>query len=311
MTNIAGPSDVTLTTTSSTCGSRNGRITASDVAGGTAPYTYSLNGTNFQTGTSFTSLLAGEYTITVRDANGCVTSKKAVVGDVAGPSGLTAAAKATTCGASNGELNLTVIGGTAPYTYSKNGTTFQASAMFTGLLAGDYSITVKDANGCTFVRSFTITDIAGPTAVTATSAPASCKNNDGRVEAGTVTGGTAPYTYSINGTSFQTSTTFTGVATGEYTLTAKDANGCTTSTSVRVGTNVPTAFTSTSTASTCGSNNGQVTVTAVTGGTAPYTYSKDGANFQASAILNGLLAGSHAISVKDANGCTFSAGAGV
>ncbi|GAB3817867.1 hypothetical protein GCM10028895_14400 [Pontibacter rugosus] len=306
VTNIAGPSDVALEKTSSTCGSSNGSIKVSVVTGGTAPYTYAINGTTFQAGTTFSGLLANEYTISVKDANGCITSKKVVVTNIAGPSDLAASTKASTCGASNGELYLTgVTGGTAPYTYSKDGNTFQASATFTGLLAGSHSITVKDANGCTFAKSFTVADMAGPSAVLASSAPATCADNDGEITAGTVTGGTAPHTYSINGTIFQSSTTFSGLASGNYTLVAKDANGCTISTSVTVGKNVPTAFTSTTTSATCGSNNGQLSITGVTGGDAPYTYSQDGTTFQASATFQNLLPGTYTITVKDANGCTF------
>ena len=116
------------------------------------------------------------------------------------------------------------------------------------------------------LKPITLTNIAGPTAVTATAQPASCKNNDGSIQAGTVTGGTAPYTYAIDGNNFQTANLFTGIASGTYTLTAKDANGCTVTTPVTVSKNIPTGFTSTTTASTCGSNNGQLTITGVTGG---------------------------------------------
>src|SRR5690606_25331360 len=108
---------------------------------------------------------AGTYTVTVKDANGCTFSKELVVKNIAGPADLTAAAKASTCGATNGELTLTnVSGGTAPYTYSLDGANFQAGATFTGLLAGSHTITVKDANGCTFAKAFTVTNIAGPPA---------------------------------------------------------------------------------------------------------------------------------------------------
>ncbi|ALI98382.1 T9SS type B sorting domain-containing protein [Rufibacter tibetensis] len=303
---IAGPTNLALTAVSSTCGASNGSISVGTVTGGTAPFTYSKDGTNFQASTSFTGLSAGTHTITVRDDNGCVYTKSIVVSDIAGPSDLAATAVSSTCGNPNGTLTVTgVTGGTASYTYSKDGVNFQASASFTGLAAGTHTITVRDANGCTFAKAFTVNNIAGPTAVTATSQPASCNDNDGRLTVGTVTGGTAPYTYSINGTTFQEGLTFTALASGTYTVTAKDANGCLTTVSVSVSKNVPTAFASSTTSSTCGSSNGSITIGAITGGTAPYTYSKDGATFQASATFSGLLAGTHTITVKDVKGCTF------
>ncbi|AKQ46482.1 hypothetical protein TH63_13990 [Rufibacter radiotolerans] len=307
VSDIAGPTGLTLASTSTTCGNANGTINASGVTGGTAPYTFALDGGSFQTSASFTALAAGEHTITVKDANGCIFSKKIVLENIAGPSDLLANTSASTCGANNGSLTLSgVTGGTAPYTYSKDGVNFQTSATFSGILAGTYTITVKDANGCTFAKAFTVSDIAGPTAVAATSAPAGCAN-DGTISVGTVTGGTAPYTYSVNGTTFQASTSFTALAAGTYTVTAKDANGCQVTTSINVGTNVPTAFATTATASTCGNPNGSITINGVTGGTAPYTYSKNGTTFQASATFAGLMATTYTITVKDAKGCTFAA----
>ena len=306
VTNIAGPTDLALTSTSSTCGNSNGQIKVGTVTGGTAPYTYAINGTNFQGSTTFENVLAGEHTITVKDANGCITSKKIVVTNVAGPSDLAATPKPTTCGASNGELTLTgVTGGTAPYAYSIDMVNFQTATTFTALSAGNHTLTVRDANGCTIGKNFTITNIAGPTAATATSLPATCADNDGSITAGTVTGGTAPYLYSVDGSNFKAENVFSGLASGSYTLTVKDAYGCTVTTSVTVGKNVPTAFTSTTAYSTCGSSNGALTITGVTGGKAPYTYSKDGTTFQSTATFAALLAGSHTITIKDANGCTF------
>ncbi|MHC2990144.1 hypothetical protein OB13_00505, partial [Pontibacter sp. HJ8] len=143
-------------------------------------------------------------------------------------------------------------------------------------------ITVKDANGCTFAKAITVTNTGGPTAVTATSEPATCADNDGSIAVGTATGGVSPYTYSINGSDFQAGTTFSSLASGTYTVTAKDANGCTVTASVTVDQNVPTNFASTTVASTCGAANGTIKVGTVTGGTPGYTYSKDGITFQTS-----------------------------
>ncbi|MDO6389863.1 gliding motility-associated C-terminal domain-containing protein [Pontibacter sp. BT731] len=306
VTNIPGPSELTLGSAASTCGSANGVVTVNGVTGGTAPYTYSINGATYQAVTRFESVLAGKYTVTVKDANGCILSREITVTDIAGPSDLAATAKASTCGASNGELTITgTTGGTAPYQYSKDGVNFQSELTLTGFAAGSHTITVRDANGCTFEKAFDVTNIDGPAAVAATTGAASCADNDGSITAGTVTGGTAPYTYSINGTTFQSGTAFTGLASGSYTLTVRDANGCTVTRAVTINKNIPTNFATTTTASTCGSNNGTITVGEVTGGFAPYTYSKDGTTFQASATLTGFVAGTHTITVKDAKGCTY------
>ncbi|PTX19320.1 gliding motility-associated-like protein [Pontibacter mucosus] len=312
VTDIAGPSDFVLTATPSTCGASNGTLTVSNVTGGTSAYTYSIDGKTFQTSATFGNLLAREYTITVKDRNNCVISKKITLTNVAGPSALTASAKASTCGRADGEVTITgVTGGTGAYKYSKDGVNYQTSATLTGFVAGTHTVYAMDENKCVVSASVTVTDVAGPTAVAATSQPASCQNNDGSITVGRVTGGTADYTYSINGTTFQSSTTFTGLAAGTYTLTAKDKNGCTVTASVEVGANVPTAFASTTVAATCGRADGQITVGAVTGGTGPYKYSINGGPFQTSATFTALVAGTYQITVQDANGCTFTSEVGV
>ncbi|AKD03542.1 hypothetical protein PKOR_10875 [Pontibacter korlensis] len=309
---VAGPSDIRLTSTSSTCGGRNGSIKVESVTGGTSAYTYSIDGSTFQAGSTFRPVLAGEYTVTVQDANGCTFSKEVVVENIAGPTDFAVSATSSTCGNSNGELSVTgVTGGTAPYTYSRDGVNFQESGAFAGLAAGTHRLTVKDANGCVVTKDVTVTNIAGPSAVAATSAPASCQNNDGSITVGKVTGGAGSYTYSVNGRDFQEATLFSGLASGTYTVTAKDANNCTVTTSVRVGQNVPTALTASSVSATCGNSNGGLTVTGVAGGTAPYTYSVDGSAFQTSATFTGLAAGTHTVSVKDAKGCTYTGSVGV
>ena len=77
---------------------------------------------------------------------------------VSNPPALTIALTPTnpTSGA-NGSIQATGGGGTPPYEFSKDGTTFQSSGLFSGLAAGGYTITVRDANGCTTSDNVTLT----------------------------------------------------------------------------------------------------------------------------------------------------------
>ena len=294
---------VSISASETVCKGTTASLTAS-VSGGISPFTYKWS--SGETTQSISGKAAGTYSVVVTDAKGCSSEKTATVREVVGPSALATTTKASTCGSANGEITVSsVTGGTSPYTYSRDGVTFQTSTTFSSLMAGNYTITAKDANGCTVAKAVTLSNIAGPTAVTATAKPASCKNNDGTIEVGSVTGGTSPYTYSIDGSSFQNTKTFAGLAAKAYTLTAKDANGCLITTSVTVGTNVPTDLTASTKSSNCGNTNGEITVTAVTAGTSPYTYSIDGTIFQTSATFSGLQAKAYTVTIKDANGCTF------
>lgn len=147
-----------------------------------------------------------------------------------------------TPGASDGTITVTATGGSG-ITFSRNGTTFQATGTFTGLAAGTYTITAKTADGCTGTRQFTLTNptpacngIAIVVAATPADATPCVTPANGSIVA-TATGSTG-FTYSINGTTFQASGTFNNLATGNYTVTAKDANGCTGTSNVSVGTAV-------------------------------------------------------------------------
>ena len=306
----AGPTEATATATASTCSQANGELTVSSVTGGTAPYSYSIDGTNFQSSETFSKLLANTYELTIKDANGCLLLKSFTVPDQAGPSSFTASLSPASCSQANGGIEVSgITGGTSPYSYSIDGSTFQASSLFAGLAAGSYTLWVKDANGCTHSQTgYTLTNQAGPTAVTASAFPASCTDNDGRIEVDTPTGGTAPFTYSIDGTNFQGTTTFSGLASASYTVTARDANGCTITTTAAIAITEPTDLEASLSPSSCGKANGEIAINMATGGVTPYTFSVDGTNFQASVLFNGLMAGNYTLWVKDANGCLYSEG---
>ena len=128
-----------------TCaGSSNGAIDLT-VSGGTTPYTYSWS--NGETTEDIDGLTGGDYTVTVTDAYGCVVSETYNVPESQDVVTLEADITPVTCaGSSNGAIDLTVSGGTTPYTYSwSNGETTED---IDGLTGGDYTVTVTDAYGC-------------------------------------------------------------------------------------------------------------------------------------------------------------------
>ncbi|MFN6015789.1 MAG: hypothetical protein ACK47F_13960, partial [Flavobacteriales bacterium] len=135
-------------------------------------------------------------------------------------------------GNSTGAIDLTVSGGTAPYTYSwSNSATSQD---LSSIGAGTYTVTVTDANGCTTTASVTITQPAAVLAASTTQVNVTCFGASNGTATVTASGGTGPYTYSWNTTPAQTTATATGLSAGVYTVTITDANGCTTSTSVTI-----------------------------------------------------------------------------
>lgn len=295
---LPGPA-VSPAITNTACGTSTGSIIVT-AAGGTAPYTYSINGVTFQPGNSFLNLAAGLYTVTVKDVNGCSNIAQVTILNANGPTATYTKTDAT-CGSNTGTITASGTGGAAPLTYSINGTTFQTNNIFAGVSAGTYTLTVKDANGCTNAVSVSIVAANAPTVV---GIPAStfCNTNNGSITA-IGTGGTAPLQYSINGNTYQSASLFSNLTNGTYTLYTKDANGCINSVSVVVPTtSLPTLSAVTSIA-TCGNANGSITATS-TGGTLPLQYSINGTNFQSSSFFGGLTAGTYILIVKDANGCS-------
>ncbi len=289
---------ITATPAAATCGSNNGTITAFG-SSGTAPLQYSINGNTYQASNVFSNLTPGTYTVTVKDANGCMTTVTVTIPDSPAPT-VSAVSTAASCNNTNGTITATGNGGLAPLQYSINGFAFQASNIFTGLPAGVYTVTVKDASGCTNTTTVTITNANAP-AVTATATASACNISNGTITA-TASGGTPAYTYSINGINFQASNIFNTLAPGNYVVYVRDAGGCIATFLVAVPATAGPALSAVATPTACNTSSGTITATA-TGGTPAYTYSIDGATYQASNIFTGLSTGIYTVYVKDANGC--------
>ena len=294
---LPGPG-ITTVVTNTTCGNNAGQIIATGSITA-APYAYSIDGTNFQGSGTFAGLSAGVYTVTVRDANGCKNTAIVTITNTNGPQ-LTLASTNADCGSNNGTITATATAGTAPYTYSINGITFQSSNFFTGVTGGTYTITVKDANNCINAVQVTITSSPAPQ-LSAIPAAATCGSNNGSITA-FGTSGTAPLQYSINGNTYQAGNLFTGLNPGAYTVTVKDANGCMATVTVTIPNSPAPTITATSTSAACNNVNGTITATG-TGGIAPLQYSIDGVNYQPGNIFTGLAAGTYSVYVKDATGC--------
>jgi len=189
--------------------------------GGTAPYTFLWS--NNGTAEDPTGMAAGWYGVTVTDANGCVDTTSVIITQPQAGLALTTTQVNVLCfGNSTGSINLTVTGGTAPYTYAWSNNTALEDP--TGLAAGTYTVTVTDANGCTATTTVTITEPASAVSVTTQSQNILCLNGTGSVSS-TPSGGVSPYTYSW--TNNATTQNITNLQAGSYTVTVQDANGCT------------------------------------------------------------------------------------
>lgn len=303
----AGPSITmtTATTTTSCPGAANGSITITN-ATGTAPYLYSINGGPYQSGNTFTGLLAGTYFISMADAVGCtITFIPVTVSDGAGAVTGTATSTAPSCtGANNGTITVTATSGSGPYQYSLNGGPYQSSNIFTGLAPGSYTVMIKEAGLCTSAPIPVTVNAGGALLANVTSGATSCNGAaDGTITV-TPTNGSAPYQFSLDGGPNQPGNTFTGVSSGPHNVIVRDGAGCVSAAiPVTVTAGPALTGTATSTATACtGVNNGTITATA-TNGTGPYQYSLDGGAPQASNTFAGVSAGPHNVIIRNTAGC--------
>jgi large repetitive protein len=218
---------IDVISTPANCGSTDGTITINSVDGGISPYTFAINGGTFQAGNTFSSLAAGNYTITVQDANGCLFFEDEPVAQLGGPQNSTATITDASCTGNNGQIQIAnTSGGTPAYIYTLVGGATQASTTFSNLPAGSYTVIVTDQDGCPDTVNAVIANTTGPTDATTAITPSDCGQSTGEIIV-TVIGGTAPYQFSLDGGTSQTSATFSNLAAGSYSIVVTDAAGCT------------------------------------------------------------------------------------
>ncbi len=341
---ITAPDPLSVQTTvtdASTLGGSDGQIEVC-VNGGTAPYTATIDpvaGTINNLGSTtcdgnfdITGLPAGQYVVTVEDANGCIITTTQIVND---PSCVLSVDNVTTTSAlcngdSNGSLTVTASGDNPPFEYSiDGGMTFQPANTFSGLPAGSYDVVLADAVGCTnsYSGNPAIITQPDPLVVVVDSFDVSTLGgSDGRLLI-CINGGTMPYNVSIApnlGTITQVMGTcdanfeITGLPDSTYVVTIEDMNGCTDQFNVTIEEPDCSGFMVTTVVPTDNSCNvseqsnpvpdGTIEIF-VTGGVPPYDYSIfGGANpstfTDTSFLFTGLNVGSYTVAVTDASGCT-------
>jgi gliding motility-associated-like protein len=274
--------------------------------------TFTTNGAQHPTGTFSWTPTQGDvssvphcFTVTVSDDN-CPYYGMQVYSFCVTVSGFTTTTTSTpsNCGASNGTATANVQGGTGPFTYqwSSNGGN-QPTAH--GLLAGQYTVIVTDALGCTSTATATVGTGPLPGNINMSSTNVSCfGGNDGTATA-IVNGGQGPYVYQWSNGGF--TPTISNLSAGTYYLTVISNGGCISTDSVTItGPATPVSATTTQSNVTCfGGNDGSATV-APTGGTPPYTASWNTNPVQNNYTATSLASGNYIVTVTDNNGCVTS-----
>ncbi len=287
----------TISATATTCGATTGTATVNPT-NGTANYTYLWN--NSDNTATITNLGAGNYQVTITDANGCSGTATIAVTTPNGPSATQIATDVTCNGEANGAIDVTTTGGTGAISYQWNQS--DTTQDLTAISGGTYTLTITDINNCSFTVSAVVNE---PTALMASESHTDLKCNGdltGSIDI-TVTGGTISYNYLWNNT--VTTEDLTNIPAGNDTLVITDANNCTTQIIVTVTEPavlavalIPTNATSSS------ATDGAVNAT-ITGGTSTYTY--NWTNASSSEDLSAVGTGNYCITITDNNQCTVTA----
>ncbi len=217
---------------------------------------------------------------------------------------LTTTSTAVSCnGGTNGKASVAVTGGspgTTGYLYSWSTNPVQTTAQATGLAAGTYTVTVKDAVGNSKTATVTVNQ---PTllVLTTSSTPENCGKKDGTATV-VASGDVAPYSYLWSNS--QVTSKITNLAAGTYTITVTDAlNYCAKTAKVVVGSiNAPVAAITSRNVSCNKSANGTIQVDA-TEGVGPYTYEWNTVPVQTTPKVENLAEGTYNVRIIDSRGC--------
>ena len=311
-----------FTATPPGCFTSNGVLNLT-ITGGTSPYYYSASTGNvlisYSKTFSISGLSAGLYSFLVTDAGLCQTFVSTTLESPSGIQSVNITGVNSSCSSSNGQITVSVIGGSTPFTYtliSPNGgttnvSTNQTTQIYTNLSSGTYSVAVSDSAGCAYMDEVTIiaeNKYTISTQVTGTT----CGQSNGLITITTSPGATLPIDYSIDNGVYDiidttlTSVTFNNLVAGNHTVTVSDANNCIQTANVLILGSTPLDFSLYSTS--CGTGSSGKITAFINQGTPPFIFdwSDNVLNNPQQIQVSGLTGGTYSLIIVGSNGCSLS-----
>lgn len=272
-------------------GSANGSIVLT-VTGGSGEFTFGWS--NGSTEQNQSDLISGFYTVVVADSTGCSVQKSFAITNAAVISA-ESVIDHPSCTQNDGSIDITPVGGAAPYSYLwNNGATTQD---LQNLGAGNYRVTITDASGCLARKTYTL-QISSTLSVNYDVTGTNCSSDTGGSIDLNIMGGTEPY--SIKWLDGPTIEDRSGLAIGVYQVTVTDATGCSAQQEIAVS-KQPLQVSSIIHQPACSGDLGSIAVTP-TNGVAPYTYTWS--NGETDDSITDLANGFYSVTITDAAGCS-------
>lgn len=276
----------------------NGEAVFSGAGQGTPPYFLLWsNGANTP---AISGIAAGNYQLTLSDANGCSLLETVVVTEFQAPQVNAVPVNVSCNGQADGSITLDVLGGAPSLNYLWSNA--ESTQNIGNLVPGNYSLSLTFADGkCAQLFDFQITEQA-PVVLAATTSPPKCAGDANGVIQVQATGGVGPF-------QFHWSTglnlpDLSGIMAGQYTVTVSDAAACTEVLTLQLGEPLPLISAGIQASSACpGEANGSAAFLGAAQGTPPYAL--HWSNNASTSNLGNIAAGNYQLSITDANGCTL------
>ena len=302
----------TTSSTPATCGQATGSVSVTP-SGGYAPYTYSWNIPGNPTTQTVNNVPPGTYTVTITSSNGpggqTVNPTTATVTVQNQNASYSATSTQSSCpngtdGTATANFALPASAPPATATYQWNDPMMQTTQTATGLLPGSYTCTITLSNGCSGTATTTVG--AGTVNYSGSSTLVTCSGGSDGTATAVMTPVVGTLSYQWNDPMMQTTQTATGLSAGQYTCSVTSSIGCQDDVVVDVN-EIPavTGVIVSQSDVTCNSGNDGVIQVSASQGTAPYSYSWDNSS-SVTNTANDLYAGTHTVTITDANSCTTS-----
>lgn len=275
------------------CVTNNGAVDLTITPAGAYTFAWS----NGEITEDLSNLAPGTYTVSVTSSGSCTATASYFVVDQRDFPSTSQSINPELCGLSDGSVDISVNGGTAPFVYSWN--SGQVTEDLAGIGAGTYTVTVTDTNGCSATTSATVPGNSISFSLNGNAVPnSSCIQNNGAVDLTVNPAGN--YTYLWSNT--DVTEDLSALPAGTYTVTVSAGGNCTSTANFTITSNLPfPAITNTITPSFCGQADGAIDI-AVSTSPSPHTYIWSTNDITQD--VSGLNAGTYTVTVTAANGCS-------